>query len=320
MEIIDYLKTLGRRFWVLVLVPAIAGLLPLAWFLLKPAQYAARATVIPTALVGGIRSNQYRGSDADKYFAANIAGAAKTNRLIDQVASETGVPPARIRGGLTVKQVNTSAFVELTYLTAKRKEAEPVVRAAAADTLHFLFQSQYDVAKAAVDAAQKQADQAEDGMNAISKQAGGQSPEVAYGALSKGLPALQATAARAKTTAAGAQIQQQVAAAQAQLAKLGDLQGQYLALSDVRRRAVNLRRNAEQRERDAVAQLGAADPAHSLAIGQAHRSFPFSDALQFSGGAAAGGLFLAVAYLLVREVWDGLKRRSRGAEVVPAIG
>jgi capsular polysaccharide biosynthesis protein len=320
MEIIDYFKTLGRRFLVLVLVPAIAGLLPLAWFLLKPAQYAARATVIPTALVGGVRSNQYRGSDADKYFAANIAGAAKTNKLIDQVASETGVPPSRIRAGLTVKQVNTSAFVEFTYLTSKRTQAEPVVRAAAADALHFLFQSQYDVAKAAVDAAQKQADQAEDGMNAISKQAGGQSPEVAYGALSKGLPALQATAARAKTTAGGAQIEQQVAAAQAQLAKLGDLQGQYLALSDVRRRAVNLRRNAEQRERDAAAQLGAADPAHSLAIGKAHRSFPFSDALQFSGGAAAGGLFLAVAYLLVREVWDGLKRRSRRAEVVPATG
>ena len=320
MEILDYFKSIGRRFWVLVLVPAIAGLVPLAWFLLKPAQYAARATVIPTALVGGIRSNQYRGSDADKYFAANIAGAAKTNRLIDQVSAETGVPPSRVRSGLKVTQVNTSAFVDITYLTGKKKEAVPVVSAAAADTLHFLFQSQYDVAKASVDAAQKQADQADDGLSAISKQAGGQSPEVAYGALSKGLPALQATAARSKNTADGARIQQQVAAAQAQLAKLGDLQGQYLALTDVRRRAVNLRRDAEQRERDAAAQLGAADPVHSLAIGKAHRSFPFSDALQFSGGAAAGGLFLAVGYLLVREVWDGLKRRGRRPEAMPATG
>jgi hypothetical protein len=225
-----------------------------------------------------------------------------------------------VRSGLKVTQVNTSAFVDITYLTGKKKEAVPVVSAAAADTLHFLFQSQYDLAKASVDAAQKQANQAEDGLSAISTQAGGQSPEVAYGALSKGLPALQATAARAKNTAAGSRIQQQVAAAQAQLAKLGGLQGQYLALTDMRRRAVNLRRDAEQRQRDAAAQLGAADPAHSLSIGKVHRSFPFSDALQFSGGAAAGGLFLAVGYLLVREVWDGLKRRPRPPEVVPATG
>jgi hypothetical protein len=320
VEILDYLKAIGRRFWVLVLVPAVAGVVPLAWFVLRPAQYAARATVIPTALVGGIRSNQYRGSDADKYFAANVAGTLKTNKLVNQVAQETGVPPSRVRGGLTVKQVNTSAFVEVTYLTARQKEAVPVVRAAAGDTLHFLFQSQYDVAKGAVDAAQKQADQADDELSAISKQAGGQSPEVAYGALSKGLPALQATAARAKSTAAGAQIAQQVAAIEAQLAKLGDLQGRYFAVLDVRRRAVNLRRDAEEREREAAAQLAAADPGHALVIGNAHRSFPFGDALQYAVGGAAGGLFLAVGYLFVSEVWEGLKRRSSRSEVVPVTG
>src|SRR3954471_11510637 len=104
MEILDYFKTIGRRFWVLVLVPAIAGILPLAWLVLRPAQYAAHATVIPTALVGGVRSNQYRGSDADKYFAANVAGTLKTNMLVNQVAGETHVPPSRVRRGLTVKQ------------------------------------------------------------------------------------------------------------------------------------------------------------------------------------------------------------------------
>jgi len=320
MEILDYLRTIGRRIWVLVLVPAIAGFLPLAWFVLRPAQYAARATVIPTALVGGVRSNQYRGSDADKYFAANVAGTLKTNKLVNQVAQETRVPPGRVRGGLTVKQVNSSAFVEVTYLTGKQKEAVPVVRAAAGDTLHFLFQSQYDLAKGAVDAAQKQADQADDGINAISRQTGGQTPEVAYGALSKGVPALQATAARAKNTAAGAQIQQQVDAAEAQLAKLGGLQGQYLALSDVKRRAVNLRRDAEQREREAAAQLAAADPGNALVIGKAHRSLPFGDVLQYAVGGAAGGLFVAVGYLLVREVWDGVRRRPRRTEAVPATG
>jgi hypothetical protein len=320
MEILDYLKAIGRRFWVLVLVPLIAGILPLAWFLLRPAQHAARATVIPTSLVGGVRSNQYRGSDADKFFANNVAGALKTNTLISEVSQQTGVSTHEVRAGLSVKQVNTSAFVEVTYLTTKQKQAVPVVQAAAGDALHFLFQGQYDLATADVDAAQKQANQADDGMNDISRQAGGQTPEVAYGALSKGLPALEASAARAKNPAGAAQINQQVALAQAQLNKLGQLQGQYLALLDVKRRAVNLRRDAEERQREASVQLTAAAPANALVVGKVHRSFPFSDALQFSGGAAAGGLFLAVGYLFGREVWDGLQRRSRRPQIVTATG
>jgi capsular polysaccharide biosynthesis protein len=320
MEILDYFKDIGRRFWVLVLVPLIAGLVPLAYFLLRPTQYAARVTVIPTSLVGGVRSNQYRGSDADKFFASNVTGALRTNALVNQVSQETGVPAPQVRSGLSVKQVNSSAFVDITYLTPKKQQAVPVARAAATDALHFLFQSQYDVAKAAIDAAQKQANQADDGINALSMQAGGQTPDVAYAAVARGLPTLQATAARAKDPAGAAQINQQVVAAQARLADLGKLQGQYLALLDVRRRAVNLRRDAEQRTREASVQLAAAAPDNALVVGKVHRSFPFSDAVQYAGGGAAGGVFLAVGYLFGREVWDGVRRRSRGrgAEPVPA--
>ena len=89
----------------------------------------------------------------------------------------------------------------------------------------------------------------------------------------------------------------------------------------MRRRAVNLRRDAELRQRDAGVQLAAADPGRALSIGKAHRSFPFSDVMQFSVGAAAGGLFIAVGYLFAREVWDGVRRRARrGPDVAPATG
>src|SRR5947209_1802092 len=322
MEILDYFKAIGKRFWVLVLVPAIAGLLPLAYYVLRPTQYAAKVTVIPVSLVGGVRANQYRGSDADKFFANNVIGALKTNRLMDQVSQETHVPAHAIRSGLSVSQQGVSAFVDVTYVTAKKRQAEPVVRAAATDALHFLFQSQYDVAKAEVDAAQKQADQADDGLAAISQQSDGKTPDVAYATLSRGIPALQATAARAKDPAAAAQINQQVAAAQARLANLDKLEGQYLALIDVRRRAVNLRRDADQREREAAVQLAAAAPKNSLVFGKVHRSFPLNEVLQVAVGGAAGGLFVAVGYLFGREVWDGVRRRARpgGAEPVPATG
>lgn len=322
MEILDYFKAIGRRFWVLVLVPLVAGVVPLGYYVLRPTQYAATATIVPTALVGGVRTNQYRGSDADKFFVNNLSGALRTNRLVDQVASETGVRAPQVRSGLKVGQVGTSAFVHVTYTTTKKNQAVRVVTAAAADALHFLFQSQYDVAKGDVDAAQKQVDQADDGLNAISVQTGGRTPEDAYAALSRGLPALQATAARAKDTAGAAQVNQQVAALQAQLANVSKLEGQYLTLVDMRRRAVNLRKVAELRERDASAQLAAASPQAALVVGKVHRSFPYTDVLTIAGGAAAGGLFVAVGYLFGREVWDGLRRRGprRRPEAVPAAG
>ncbi|MBV8561173.1 MAG: hypothetical protein JO050_10380 [Acidimicrobiia bacterium] len=320
MEILDYFTAIGRRFWVLVLVPAIAGLLPLAYFVLKPTQYAAKVTIVPVSLVGGVRTNQYRGSDADKYFANNVIGALRTNRLMDQVSQETGVPAHTVRSGLSVSQVGTSSFVNVTYVTGKKRLAEPVSRAAAGDALHFLFQSQYDVAQAEVDAAQKQADQADNGLAAIAAQSDGKTPQDAYAALSRGLPALQATAARAKDAAGAAQVNQEVAQAQARLANLDQLEGQYLALIDMKRRAVNLRRDADQRVREASVQLAAAAPQNALVLGKVHRSFPFNQVLQVVVGGAAGGLFVAVGYLFVREVWDGVRRRSARPAPVPATG
>jgi hypothetical protein len=319
VEILDYLRAIGRRFWVLVLVPATAGLLPVTWFLLRPAQYSARATVIPTALVGGGSTNQYRGSEADKQFASNVTAAAKTRQLIDRAAASTSVPSSRIRAGLTISQVKTSAFVELTYLTSRRAEAVPVVRTVAADTLRFLFQGHADAARAQVDAAQKQIDKADTGMQQLTAVTGGQSPQDAYTNLSKGLAAQQAIAARTRDPAAAAQIQRAIEARQAELAALGHQQGEYLALVDTRRRAVNLRAQSQEIEQVAVAQLSAAEPGRALSVGKVHRSFPLKDMLEVGVGAAAGGVFLAVAYVLVREVWDGVRARSR-RDAVAATG
>jgi capsular polysaccharide biosynthesis protein len=317
MEILDYFKAIGRRFWVLVLVPAVLGVLPVAWYVLRPAQYQAKVTVIPTALVGGLSSNQYRGSDADKQFAANVGATAKTHRLVDQVAAETKVPAARVRSGLKVQQVNTSAFVDFTFTTSHRREAVPVARAAAADTLRFLFQSQYDLAVAEVDAAQKQIDKAENGLQALSTTTGGQTPEVAYAAVSRGLGGLHDSAARAKNPAATAQIEQTIQARDAQLADLAQKQGEYLAFVDIRRRAVNLRRQSQQTLRQAQAQLAAAEPGRALHVGKSHRALPVKDILQAGVGAAAGGLFLAVGWLLLGEVMEVVRSRTRQPAVVP---
>lgn len=317
MEIIDYFRAIGRRFWILVLVPLIAGLVPLAYFFLRPAQYAGRALISPTALIGGGNADsQYAGSDAEKSFANDVKAAVTTKRLIDQVAAETKVPSSRVKSGLSIEQVQESSFLQLAYVTTHKSEAVPVVRATAEDALRFLFQSQVQLASAQVDAAQKQVDRAEDGLEALSRSVGGQSPEVAYDALSKGIAAQEALAARAKDATAGAQIQKDIDARKAQLATIAGKQGEYLALADTRRRAIGLREQAEETERRAAVQLAAAAPGKAVIVGNVHRSFPFRLALEISLGSAAVALFVAVGYVFASEVWDGVRRRSRARVAV----
>src|SRR4051812_22170210 len=174
MEIIDYFRAIGRRFWVLVLVPLVAGLVPLAYFLVRPAQFAGRALISPTALIGGGNAdNQYTGSDAEKRFNNDVKAAVTTKRLIDQVAGETKVPASRVKSGLDVQQVEESSFIQLNYTTTHKSEAVPVVRATAENTLRFLFQSQVELAHAQVDAAQKQVDRAENDLETLSRSVGG---------------------------------------------------------------------------------------------------------------------------------------------------
>jgi hypothetical protein len=179
-----------------------------------------------------------------------------------------------------------------------------------------LFQSQLDLARAQVDAAQKQVNRAENDLAALSGSVGGQSPEVAYNAASKGLAAQQALAARAKDSAAAAQILEDIDARKAELATLAEKQGQFLALADARRQALNLRELAAETARQAEAQLAAAAPSRALAVGNVHRSMPYKLMLEISVRAAAVALFCSVGYLFASEVWYGVRRRAR--EVVPA--
>jgi capsular polysaccharide biosynthesis protein len=318
MEIIDYFRAIGRRFWVLVLVPLVAGLVPLAYFVVRPAQYAGRVLISPTALIGGGNAdNQYTGSDAEKRFSNDVKAAVTTKRLIDQVAAETKVPAARVKSGLSIEQVAESSFMQLSYTTTHRSEAVPVVRATAENALRFLFQSQVELAHAQVDAAQKQVDKAENDLEALSRSVGGQSPDDAYAALSKGIASQEALAARTKDRTAAAQILRDVEARKAQLATLAGKQGEYLALADTRRKAISLREQSQETERRAAVQLAAAAPGKALIVGNVHRSFPYRLALEISVGSAAVALFFAVGYVFASEVWDGVRRRAR-VQVRPA--
>src|SRR5437588_8730862 len=118
MEIIDYFREMGRRFWVLLALPLVGALLPVGYLVLKPATYVVSATVLAPAVVGGVSSNQYRGADSPKRFASNFEAALRTPTVLRQVSAERGVPLGRLRSGLNANQIEASSFVHVDYRTS----------------------------------------------------------------------------------------------------------------------------------------------------------------------------------------------------------
>ena len=64
MEILDYLKHLGRRGLWLLAIPAVTALIPMVYVFLTSG-YEGTATVAAPTVVGGVSTNQYRGADAE---------------------------------------------------------------------------------------------------------------------------------------------------------------------------------------------------------------------------------------------------------------
>ena len=80
MEIKDYLRILGRRIRILILVPLLALAAVAGYTLVQPKQYQAVATVAAPALVGGATANQYSGANGLKAFVGNFTAAVTSPR------------------------------------------------------------------------------------------------------------------------------------------------------------------------------------------------------------------------------------------------
>src|SRR3954471_17809513 len=139
VEITDYLAILKRRKNILIAVPTLAVLLVVGFIVAKPKQYSAVATVAAPALVGGASTNQYSGANGPKAFVSNFEAAVTSPPIVDAVARETGASKGRVKSGLSATEIGSSSLMQIGYTTSKRNEAAKVVRAAAGDTITFLF-------------------------------------------------------------------------------------------------------------------------------------------------------------------------------------
>ena len=305
MEISDYLRIIWRRLWILILVPLLAGGAVAALVLREPTKYDATATVAAPAVVGGPTANQYSGSTGPKTFVSNFVAAITSPRIVNQVAKETSVLPRNVRDGLSAVPIGDSALIDVTYTTSRQEQAVPVARAAASDTIKFLFQTQVTLAKKQQAEAQKAVDDANAKLQGFYKSTGLVLPERSYDIKAQQLSSLEQrqldAQASGNLTAASA-IGQAITSRRAELSRLAPQVATYQALIDRRTQAQGRLNLVQQSVEGAVAQFNAADPAQVVTLNQAKPVSRVSELARKAVPAAGAGLFLAVGLVVLLEV------------------
>ena len=305
MEISDYLRIIRRRLWILLLVPLLAGGAVAAYVLRQPPRYDATATIAAPAVVGGNSANQYSGSTGPKAFVANFVAAITSPRIVNQVAEETKVLPGSVRDNLVAVPIGDSALIQVTYTTPNEEQAVPVAKAAASDTIRFLFETQVTLARQTLAEAQHGLDDADKKLQAFYKDTGLVLPERSYELKASELSTLQQRQLDAQTsgdTSAATAIGEAITARQAELSKLAPQVATYRSLVDRQTQASNRLNLVQQSVEAAVAQYKAADPAQVITMNKAKPVSRLAALLRKAVPAAGAGLFLAVGLVVLLEV------------------
>ena len=161
MELNDYLRAMGKRLLVLVLLPILAGAAAFGILYKRPAQFQSTTTVrlpvpadAPTSVI----------SQANSDFTEALTSDAVTVAT----SKATGVPTSTIAAGLSVKQSGSSRILEVTYVTERPETADKVASAATRTALENLFSPDAALKQKQLEAAQKEYDAARAALDAFS--------------------------------------------------------------------------------------------------------------------------------------------------------
>lgn len=312
MEISDYLGILRRRLWIVLAVPLLAGLVVAALVFAQAQKYTAVATVAAPALVGGSASNQYSGANGPKAFVANFSAAVTSPVIVNRISKQVGVNSSTILSGLGVAPLGDSSLLRVSYTTTKKKTAAPVAKAAASETIRFLFETQVTLAQQTADAAKQALTQADTDLAKFQADNGlGPTPDRDYTIKAQEISNLQQQQLQnqaAGNVGAAEQLGAAVRAKQVELAALAPKVSTYLGLVERKNTASNQLGTLQQSADQAAAQFRAADPDSVVSLSQTKRISRASDLVQKVAPAIGAGLFLAVGLVLLLEL---LSRRPK---------
>lgn len=320
VEIVDYLRVVRRRLWILVGVPVLAAAVAALVVLLAPQQYVGTSYVAAPALVGGTAAQQYTGTQGANQFAAAFSAAVTSPQVVGQVSTDTGVAGERLRDGLQVRQVGASSQLELTYTSARRDTVAPVLTATGARALAFLFASQVNIATGEVTAATDELAAATRAITDWEKTNRVSQPDKLYQSTLNEITSLrqQQLQMQAVGNGRGAEAAAAaIAAGQKRLDGLGPKLPDYQALIAQRDAASSTLASAREGLQLARAQSQAADPATVTSVGEVKAVSRLREVATLALPVAGAGLLLAVLLVTVLELL-GRNRTATGRAGVPA--
>ncbi|MGH9123788.1 MAG: hypothetical protein ACRDZ8_03550 [Acidimicrobiales bacterium] len=296
MEIIDYLGVLGRRCWVLVLTPILAGVVfaGVAFHLGHKNVVNAQIESPTLVGVGGAESdgNQYS-IELQNTLQVELANKA----VLDEISRDTGVSVAKLKAGLSVGRHKPSSFAVITFTGGSAKKSKAVAQAAGDVAYGTVLAEEQQAVSAPLTSAQNDLANAQQAV--VTQETNTPDPLTAFIVDRIEVSRLESVLARHLSTgnlAAATQDDSALTQARTKENSLVTAVGTQQELVNARDQA---RTAQEVRFREFVKaenRLTASDPANAVHVGTPKKSLPLKEMVLLGGG--AGGAALAIEFLI----------------------
>jgi hypothetical protein len=316
VEIKDYLKALGKRAWVVILVPVIAGALALGYQLGQKAQYQSTVTVLShpaSAAAGSVIQ-----------YITSFQAAMSSDTVINQVAQQGGVSPGTIRSGLSSQPSGVNSIILKVSFTSKSKIRAPkIADLAARDTLDLLARPSLVTAQATLDADQAEYNAAKAAVDSFNTSAGLSGPvietyraELAY--VSQLQVAYEIASLEGQPQAAGlkALLDQE----RPRVTQLAGLVDQWQRLADRESRDATTVADAQRVVAESQAQLAVVQDPTAVAAGDTTKLSPVPTILKLVGPVVVAALVLVICVVVLQESIRARRRRVLEQNVAAGDG
>ncbi len=306
MELRELLTRLGRRLWLLVIIPVAALLLVLGLNAPSGTKYTSSVNLRATNPIGDPTVASIN------LVAGSLVNAATSDEVLDDIAKTAGVPTDRVRDGLSANRIADTELVHITFADSDQAIVEKVMQAVPSAVQEQAFAPALRQAQVAADEAQKGLDSAIAELAAVQKKTGLTNADREYQAAASEVTSLKVALATAKgrpDTVTTKPIEDALKAAQDRVDEITEAQAEFTAPEY----AVDNARGALADRTAAVSDIKARQAASiTESIETDVTQLPWrTEFLRRAVSAALIGLALAVLLLAIPEV---LRRSREGSD------
>ncbi len=306
MELRELLTRLGRRLWLLVIIPVAALLLVLGLNAPSGTKYTSSVNLRATNPIGDPTVASIN------LVAGSLVNAATSDEVLDNIAKTAGVPTDRVRDGLSANRIADTELVHITFADSDQAIVEKVMQAVPSAVQEQAFAPALRQAQVAADEAQKGLDSAIAELAAVQKKTGLTNADREYQAAASEVTSLKVALATAKgrpDTVTTKPIEDALKAAQDRVDEITEAQAEFTAPEY----AVDNARGALADRTAAVSDIKARQAASiTESIETDVTQLPWrTEFLRRAVSAALIGLALAVLLLAIPEV---LRRSREGSD------